>query len=60
MSIAFVLQPSVSKDLESRQVKCLCANDTQTMQRWVTCIRVGKVSAEDMIVPGYTLCHLKI
>ncbi|CAB4026251.1 Hypothetical predicted protein, partial [Paramuricea clavata] len=38
----FVVKPSISKDLESRQVKCLCASDAKTMQRWVTCIRVGK------------------
>ncbi|XP_028394814.1 amyloid beta A4 precursor protein-binding family B member 1-interacting protein-like [Dendronephthya gigantea] len=38
----FVVKPCISKDLESRQVKCLCASDAKTMQRWVTCIRVGK------------------
>ncbi|XP_046846428.1 amyloid beta A4 precursor protein-binding family B member 1-interacting protein-like [Xenia sp. Carnegie-2017] len=38
----FVIKPSMSKDLDSRAVKCLCASDAQTMQRWITCVRVGK------------------
>lgn len=31
-------------DLESKAVRCFCAEDLKTMQRWVVGIRLAKVS----------------
>lgn len=38
----FVLKHPQFHDLESKAVRCFCAEDIRTMQRWVVCIRLAK------------------
>ena len=52
----YYLQHPQFHDLESKAVRCFCAEDLKTMQRWVVGIRLAKVSSPGLM-EGIILQH---